>query len=310
MAVSVATFCGDPLALESPKRAIQPPKILQGDRNALTARIRALVGFWENVTSSDRSRTRSKSLKVNVKSSRWADKSEIVARDLYRPYQRDGFQREAPPCYEDCICDSPPDYTSTDNFATAQNLRDVSVVTRDCTSKEKSSRAKELFGCAVDVKVDLSDIENIRSHANKKAKKAAKAAQRDKWADSDNEEKKEEGGEDAGEGNGDGGAGGAGGDGGGDPPGGGDDDDDWWNTGKKGKKNKKKSVWLESRSESYALTLCRKNPWEELEEEEEKKKEEEAKKAEEEAAAGAGAGEADPMDGMIPMNVTCCRTIG
>lgn len=46
------------------------------------------------------------------------------------------------------------------------------------------------------------------------------------------------------------------------------------------------------------LTLYRKNPWEELEEEEEKKKEEEAKKAEEEAA-GAGAGEADPLDGMF-----------
>lgn len=46
------------------------------------------------------------------------------------------------------------------------------------------------------------------------------------------------------------------------------------------------------------LTIRRKNPWEELEEEEEKKKEEEAKKAEEEAAAGAGAGEADPLDGV------------
>lgn len=47
------------------------------------------------------------------------------------------------------------------------------------------------------------------------------------------------------------------------------------------------------------LTSCRKNPWDDLEEEEEKKKEEEAKKAEEEAAAGAGAGEADALDGML-----------
>lgn len=239
MAVSVATYREDPLALESPRRDIQPPNFPKGDRNALKTRIKALVGFWEDLTSSNGLDLKHGSRIVHAKSISPAKKSDVVARDLFRPYQGHCLHSTAPPCYEDCLQDLPPDYTTTDQCATAQNLQDVEIVTRTCIGTEKSARPTQLIGDIFDVKVDLSQIDNIRSHANKKAKKAAKAAQRDKWADSDNEENKD-GAKEGGEGNGEGGDAGAGGDGAGDPPGGGDDGDDWWDTGKKGKKDKKK----------------------------------------------------------------------
>jgi len=86
--------------------------------------------------------------------------------------------------------------------------------------------------------IDWSQIEGVRSHANKKAKQAAKKAQQDKWADSDNEDK-QSGGADGGDG-GDNGGGDGGSGAGGDAPdgnGGGDDADDWggWGSSKKDK---------------------------------------------------------------------------
>lgn len=159
-----------------------------------------------------------------------------------------------PPTYEDSLLDCPPDYTGTDAHAIAQVTPETKLDLPDsckASARRRPTQHAGYFGN--DVKIDLTQPQGIRSHANKKAKKAAKAAQNAKWADDDDGEKKEEG--DAG---GDGGAGGGndaggagGGDGGGDPPGGGEgggDDDDFWGTaggGKKKKdKKKKKNAWF------------------------------------------------------------------
>jgi len=128
-------------------------------------------------------------------------------------------------------------------------------------------------------KVDFSILDNLRTHAKKKAKQAAKKTQQDKWADSgdEGEKKDDEGADGTGEG-GDGAGGVDGGGGGGDDGNGnngGDDWDEWNNTG--GKKNKKKKKG--------------KNAWEDDDEEEERKKKEEEETA---AAAEAGVAGNDP----------------
>jgi hypothetical protein len=145
----------------------------------------------------------------------------------------------SPPTYEESIQDLPPDYTETGAIATACIWKDAKNLSNG--DQKFHPDVKDIPG-----EFDASQIDGVRSCANKKAKKAAKAAQQAKWADSDNEENQDEGG-DGQDGGGDGNGGsGAGGDGG-DPPGGGGngDDDEWWNTGnsKKDKKKKKKNAW-------------------------------------------------------------------
>ncbi|KJY02219.1 hypothetical protein TI39_contig77g00001, partial [Zymoseptoria brevis] len=237
----------------------------------LKSRLRALVGFWEEFTSRENSK--------NSGTSRTKERS--ITRDIWRPHRSVALDVNAPPTYEDALWDVPPDYTATDACANAIDLREGEARIEhgwiNGQTKEESRQVYEV----VDVKVDFSAAENIRSRANKKAKKAAKAAAMNRWGDnSDDGEKKDEDGADGGD------AGGgddapAGGDGGGDPPGdggdGGDDGDDWFGGGGKKKKDKKK----------------KKNAWEEFEEEEKKKQEEEAKAAEENGTAEA---EAEPIE--------------
>lgn len=222
---------------ELPKPGIQPPTKVSDDNEngGLRTRIRALVGFWESLTSAEGPQRRKSS-----------QKQEVVPRELWRPFHCTSTidAISPPPSYEDCVHDLPPDYTATDSLAYAQCLlQDGEVATNGSETRERgSTRTSQLFGDPFDIK------EGFRQHAKKKAKKAAAAAQKAKWADSDDEEKKEEGAE--GEENGGGDSNGGGDAGGGDAPGGGDEgnggDDDWWNDAggkKKDKKKKKKSAW-------------------------------------------------------------------
>lgn len=157
-----------------------------------------------------------------------------------------------PPTYEESICDTPPDYTTTDKLARHCDYADVKAAFATVrTIQPKSTSPRHVISYQDDLKIDFSDPGNIRSHVSKKkAKQAAKEAQAAKWADSDQEGDKDGAdGEKGGDDNGSNGGAGAGGSGG-DPPGGdGDkdkDEDDWWNDGaksKKDKKKKKKNAW-------------------------------------------------------------------
>lgn len=231
MAASVVSFKEDRLVHGSLKQGIRRQKTLSGEKwagNGLKSCIRALVGFWEGPQDSDTSRKScGSSLEVfGTSASLTGQKSR--ERELFRPYRAPEPQVTQPPSYEDSVADLPPDYTATDALA-AVYFPSLPLDSAEAKRKPKQQSRPHFF--KADDKVDLSAIEGIRSHANKKAKKAAKAAQQAKWADSDNEEKKDGDGEENADGDGAGG-GGAGGDGG-DPPGGGDDGDDWFNDFKK-----------------------------------------------------------------------------
>jgi hypothetical protein len=256
------------------------------------------VGYWEELKDCNTPRRAFAGIGNTSKFGIPSNNRDGAPRDLFKPYGAVSSIAVPPPTYEESIQDLPPDYTTTDDQATVQVVKDAIAPEKAgiCLDSEKVCRNKSGC-CEFEVKVDFSKIDGIRSYANKKAKKAAKQAQRDKWADSDNEDKQDDGadGGDGGSGNGGGdGGSGAGGDGG-DPPGGGDGGgdggedggdggDDWFDfgTSKKDKKKKKKNAWADL-----------------MEEEDEKKKEEEAKKAEEDAAAAANvntAADADAMD--------------
>lgn len=202
-------------------------------------RIRSLVSFWEDLMSSGGSGSKLENKDTNTKVNTSLVKRDTVARDLFKQYKNADSLQEPLPDYEDCIEDTPPDYTATDVLANARICSDSSIAKSDGSKRDAGARS-DLFN-VFDVKVDFSEPENIRTRGKKKAKQAAKAAQQAKWADSDDEEKKDDDVEgEGGDGNGGGDAGG-GNDGGGDPPGGDDGDgDDWWGTGGGGKKNKKK----------------------------------------------------------------------
>jgi hypothetical protein len=242
MAVSVVSYSADLpvhdwLKRDTPQRRIglDNAELQRG----LRTRIRALVGYWEELRDCRVSR---RPYSGNLPS--WTavlNAKDVTRRELFKPY---GTVRPAavlPPTYEESIQDLPPDYTETGAIATACVWRDAKEVPLGNGDQKFHPDVKD-----VPSEFDVSQVEGIRSYANKKAKKAAKVAQQAKWADSDNEENNDEGGDGQdGDGGGDGGSG-AGGDGG-DAPGGGDngDDDEWWNGGnsKKDKKKKKKNAW-------------------------------------------------------------------
>ena len=284
MAVSVVSYSEDLHVLGWPKRDTRPRRI--GLDNAelqrgLRTRIKALVGYWEELRECNVSRRPYSGRLPSWKEA--LNAKDVTRGDLFKPC---GTARPAtvpPPTYEESLADSPPDYTETAATAavcTRSDVKDSADFNGDQKLHPDSSSLPSYF--------DASEIDGIRSYANKKAKKAAKVAQQAKWADSDNEENNGEGadGGDGGSGGGDGGSG-AGGDGG-DPPGGGDGgDDDWWNTGnsKKDKKKKKKNAWdvrcfPVGPPVALDAVLTRSQDFEE---------EEEKKKEEEDAAANAGA---------------------
>lgn len=222
MAALVATPSGDRLVRESRRQGIRPRRTASDDiknHEDLKFRIKALAGTWEAYSTGSQLRRR---IWRNVRSVT----QTTPDRALKTPILVLPIAVQSPPTNEDSVKDLPPDYTTTDELATlcvAKTARDAPTRTVEA---EKASNGHA-----------WTELEGIRSHANKKAKKAAKEAQAAKWADSDGEEKKEEGADGAdGSGGGDGGDG-AGGDGGADPPGGGagggDEGDDWFAGGSK-----------------------------------------------------------------------------
>lgn len=242
MAVSVASYSADLHVHDWPKRGTPQRKIGLDNgelQRGLRSRIRALVGHWEELRESKVSRS---PYSGSLPSWREAlNAKDVARRELFKPCGTVRPAHVPPPTYEESIQDLPPDYSETGAIATACVWKDARDVLLGNGDQKFHPDVKDMPG-----DFDVSQIDGIRSCANKKAKKAAKAAQQAKWADSDNEENKDEGGDGQdGDGGGDGGSG-AGGDGG-DPPGGGDngDDDEWWNTGnsKKDKKKKKKNAW-------------------------------------------------------------------
>lgn len=233
MAVSVASPIDGRLVPDSLRHDIRRPKTPLGDRrgrNGLQARISGMVGFWEGLRGCKVPREQAAKLASFVGDRPLISAEKGTMRELFRPYRSPEPQLEAPPSYEESIADLPPDYTATDTLAV---LDAASRPWEYCPTERKQEKSHTGL-LELDLRVDLSKIEGIRSYANKKAKKAAKAAQQAKWADSGDEgEKNEEGGDNAGgDGAGGGDAGGGAGGDGGDPPGGGDgggnDGDDWF----------------------------------------------------------------------------------
>ena len=199
----------------------------------MRSRMRALVGFWEGLRDFNAARRQFIGFAGTAPASSVKSGAKGIERELFKPYRAPVPQIAPTPTYDEAIADLPPDYTATDALA------DVYLASPPLEgSGERKEKQKSHTGpFEQNAEVDLSAIEGIRSHANKKAKKAAKAAQQAKWADSDNEEGKEGGGDNAGEdGAGGGDAGGGNGGDGGEPPGGGDGGDggdDWFSDMKK-----------------------------------------------------------------------------
>lgn len=250
MAVSVASFNDGLLVHGSRRPGIQPRKTGTDDGrpySGLKARISALVGYWEGVKDRNAPR-RCFNGSESWQTSRNPRNGNTF--DLFKEYGTAKPPAVPPPTYEESLQDLPPDYTTTEALAAFQLPQDVKDSVGEILTNLKLYPST---GDAHD-KIDVSEIEGIRSYGGKKAKQAAKKAQQAKWADSDNEEGNGEGadggagGDDNGGGD-DGAGAGAGGDGG-DPPGGGDGGDggdgDIWDTGskKKDKKKKKKNAWL------------------------------------------------------------------
>lgn len=324
MACAVASYSEDlPAAAASRRRVPRLRNTPLDDENQLQhhhravglvkSRIRALVGFWESVTTTtaDSTQVVSKNgfyYNENVRNAQntqhqsrsivAAEDAKVSPRELFKPYCAATPDINAPPPpYEKTECDVlPPDYTATDVFATAQYLLGSSGELpaneggRNGSNRETgSSGLPGIFGPTGDVKVDLTAAaEHIRTRGKKAAKKAAKQAQQSKWFE-DSEEKKDDAPAEENAGGGDGDKGGDAGGGGADPPGDGGDenpDDDWFTTGATGK-NKKKSKKKQQEEEEAAA----KKAEEEAEAEAAAKAAEEAAEAEKKKAA-----EPDPID--------------
>ena len=187
--------------------------------HGLKSRIGALVGFWEGLREGVAPRKQLSGTCGASVGNGSKDGGKDGGRELFKPYRAPEPQFDPPPSYDDSITDLPPDYTATDALAAVC----FSSLPLDGVPAERKQEGKSNTGLfELDVKVDLSEVEGVRSHANKKAKKAAKAAQQAKWADSGDEGEKKEGEEGTGDGGGGEDAGGGAGGDGGDPPGGGD----------------------------------------------------------------------------------------
>jgi hypothetical protein len=159
---------------------------------------------------------------------------ETITKPLKLPTLLSLDLEEAPPSYNDCLNDCPPDYTNSDAFATL-NLDPPVYALLPSTFDSSPQKCEEEPIFPSKPKVDFQYRNNLREH--KKKKKGAAAA-KNKWDSDDDEEKKPEGdsnGDQPGDAGGSGGADGAGGEGGG------NDDDDWDDGKKKGKKDKMKA---------------------------------------------------------------------
>jgi hypothetical protein len=146
---------------------------------------------------------------------------------------------EAPPSYNDCLNDCPPDYTNSDALATLK-FEPPAYAPSPSTSIRSQKREGDPI-CSSEPKVDFGYRDNLREH--KKKKKGAAAA-KNSWDSDNDEEKKPEGDNNGDQPSGAGGSGGADGAGGDGGEGGGNDDDDWDDgKKKKGKKDKKTTAF-------------------------------------------------------------------
>lgn len=241
MAATVASYTGDLHATLSIGSNPPPPRPASAENTWLPMEIEALAGLWTHFHHGNSKEIKSQRDVHNrarrfhgIKDERFLQRQTYTSRTL---------DLLPPPSYDESVADLPPDYTGTGALAVAQSLVDVKLGPGLENAQSRDSKRRS------DDKVDLTQPQGVRYHANKKAKKAQKAAQKDKWADDDGEKKEEAPPPDDGAGGG--GDAPAGGDGaGGDPPGdggdgNGEDPDDIWGAvgGKKNKKKKKKNAW-------------------------------------------------------------------
>ena len=243
MAVSVASINDGLLARNSPRQGIGRRKIgIRDDsrfHKGLKSRIRALVGFWEDVKYCS---TPSIPFSSDWQDSEWSaafGPRDCVTREIFKPYGTTQPIDVPPPTYEESIQDLPPDYITNETFAAAQLPNYATVASKDGVCHRQKPDSCENYFPEVYVTVDWSEVEGIRSFANKKAKQAAKKAQQAKWADSDNEDNQSGGADGDEDGNDNGGGDGGSGAGGDAPDGnGGDEPDDWMNGWGSNKKDK------------------------------------------------------------------------
>lgn len=243
MAVSVAVPNEDLLARSLRKVDTERQRSGTLGDFCMKSRLKTFGAWWEHLRNAEGDH-RSHATKRHARTALTANKQSTATRELFRPYCTALPFAVPPPTYEESIQDLPPDYTDTDGQAIVQ-LCLITVEAKEDDSIHAQGHWNEGKPCSQPSRsgksaseIDWSQIEGVRSHANKKAKQAAKKAQQDKWADSDNEDK-QSGGADGGDG-GDNGGGDGGSGAGGDAPdgsGGGDDADDWggWGSSKKDK---------------------------------------------------------------------------
>lgn len=242
MAAIVASYTGDLLATPSVGSNIQRQRPAPVESTWLRTEIEALCELWGSFHHGNSRKTRSYRSVHGPAMRNFGIKDVQCSQS--QTYTSQTLDLLPPPSYEESIADLPPDYTGTGALAVVRTFVDVKLDVGTDHGKSHDSQRRS------DDKVDFTQPQGVRSHANKKAKKAAKAAQKDKWADDDGEKKEETPPDDGAGGGGDAG-GDAGGDGaGGDPPGdggdgNGEDPDDIWGAvgGKKNKKKKKKNAW-------------------------------------------------------------------
>jgi hypothetical protein len=131
----------------------------------LNTRIRALVGSWEAFIARENAKT----------SSGRASRHQGITRDIFRPYGSSALRPDAPPEHEDALLDAPPEYTSTDAYAAVVDLLlGEARIEHGQVDRRNTDETRQLFQ-DVDIKLDFSAAENIRSRANKKAKKVSGA---------------------------------------------------------------------------------------------------------------------------------------
>lgn len=119
---AVASYDADLPTYGLLKRDTRPPKTRLAEAHAMQTGIRTLVGFWEDLTSSQGLKTSDKSWKRAAGEHehgccRGVAKQDAHAnrkgapRELFRPYGVAGLSVACPPSYEECTQDVPPDYT-------------------------------------------------------------------------------------------------------------------------------------------------------------------------------------------------------
>ena len=167
MAVSVATYNEGLLVRDSPRQGIQLRKIGSEDnraRHGLKSRIRALVGYWEELKDCSTPRRPFVGIGNEPELQILPNTCDGDQRDLFKPYGTVSSIAVPPPTYEESIQDLPPDYTTTDGLATAQLAKDAIAVENVVYFDQKKHFQTVSDSDELEVKVDFSKIDGIRSY--------------------------------------------------------------------------------------------------------------------------------------------------